>query len=305
MRKLSVSVILLLWLTASCYPWAIQPKNRATPNWAHPLARDLAMLIYPETLNGPEFYFAFYHDDSERFTKITPGTAWEAADMVAKAKIHTPRQVPDPDDGFTPGLNGPCYSDPGNNRVKPNTSFQWYHDSNVQGVGTVVLWSRTDAAGSAFVSLGDWDIAGPDYGFAMFRILSGTYRAAFYVDTGAAANAMDSDNYPDYRWVCLAGQYDGNQVRLYKDGGLAGTGATSGQIDPITPAITFAIGGRGGGTYEMPGYLGEVRIYTRVLSQEEMAQIAMMQYEEFKHDQPWLAAAAAGVSGQVIRIQGN
>lgn len=75
---------------------------------------------------------------------------------------------------------------------------------------------------------------------------------------------------PTGRWVHLAGTFDGQTMRLYVDGKLAGTMERLGPAKPNDHYLVI-------GSYEVKhpaffaGLVDEVRLYDRALSAEEVA----------------------------------
>ncbi|MFZ2655276.1 MAG: PKD domain-containing protein [Victivallales bacterium] len=74
------------------------------------------------------------------------------------------------------------------------------------------------------------------------------------------------------RWTHLAGTYDGQNIRLYVDGELVATEAQSGSI-PVSGG-PLRIGGNALLGEYFGGLMDEVRVYSRVLSAEEIADVA-------------------------------
>jgi hypothetical protein len=69
--------------------------------------------------------------------------------------------------------------------------------------------------------------------------------------------------------------YDGQEIRLYKDGFQVGAAAQQGGID-AAPAVSAALGNQpsGAGSFPFEGSIDDVRIYSRALGQEEVRALA-------------------------------
>ena len=79
---------------------------------------------------------------------------------------------------------------------------------------------------------------------------------------------------PFYRWSHVAGTFDGGTMRLYVDGDVVATR----QLPPTrikSGSLAFTIGGdkRRGGYFK--GIIGDVRVYDRVLTEKEIAALAL------------------------------
>ena len=76
------------------------------------------------------------------------------------------------------------------------------------------------------------------------------------------------------RWHHMAGVYDGSQIRLYLDGEIVATSSATGNLNPYPDGL-LRMGDNGGLTEPMDGKLDDIRIYSRVLSEAELADVML------------------------------
>jgi hypothetical protein len=107
-------------------------------------------------------------------------------------------------------------------------------------------------------------ISGSSFSF----VINGVYSMLFAV--GGSSPAVSPLFPTDYSWQYVSGTYDGNNVRLYLNGELASSVPYSGG-SLSTTAITLGNG--------FSGYLDEIRIYNRVLNQDEIKELMNMGVE--------------------------
>lgn len=80
------------------------------------------------------------------------------------------------------------------------------------------------------------------------------------------------------RWYHVAATYDGNDMRLYKDGQEVASTAKTGIVD-TDPGVAVAVGNQPSGAGSLPfdGMIDDVRLYRRALSSAEIAALIAMQ----------------------------
>ena len=88
---------------------------------------------------------------------------------------------------------------------------------------------------------------------------------------------MAGSEIPTNQWVHLAGTYDGNTIRLYRNGvQVAAKAAAGGMVNTCTDITT--IGGRNSqNQHWFPGAIDEVRIYSRVLTSAQIRDLYLYQ----------------------------
>ena len=99
--------------------------------------------------------------------------------------------------------------------------------------------------------------------------------AEFFVRTSGTDGAIDSDAFTTNEWQHVVGVYDeeNTEVRLYRNGILLGTGATTGTYDPSS-TNDIRIGARASGSsFAYDGLLDDVRMYDYALSQADIMQL--------------------------------
>lgn len=151
-----------------------------------------------------------------------------------------------------------------------------YFDRSWQGIVTTKI---TVAAWINTTTLGPSDSMIASLGYA-WRLRSGTGgSAAFQVmDTKPVSIASGTIPVNDGQWHHVAGAYDGTQYTVYIDGRVVTSAASAGTLQGGATAYYGAIGAhfkRSDGAPKMffKGLVDDVRIYDRVLSEEEMRQI--------------------------------
>lgn len=88
-------------------------------------------------------------------------------------------------------------------------------------------------------------------------------------DVAGTAGANYTENLPTDKYTYLCGTYDGSGLKLYVNGGLAGSLAKTGAVS--TGGIT-RISGYDNGAEPFLGKIDQVRIYNRALSEAEVRQ---------------------------------
>jgi hypothetical protein len=129
---------------------------------------------------------------------------------------------------------------------------------------TISAWVNTTQASSYGVILQ----GSSSFVFYMNRFTAGHYMAAFDANTSNNASYDESTtNVATGKWLFIAASNDGTTTRVYVNGNLEKSysenlAVSNGQL---------YIGGTNGGTNMFTGTVDEVRIYNRMLSDEEMA----------------------------------
>ncbi|MHC4462693.1 MAG: LamG-like jellyroll fold domain-containing protein [Planctomycetota bacterium] len=81
-----------------------------------------------------------------------------------------------------------------------------------------------------------------------------------------------SVNVNDGQWHHIAGVYDGTQKRLYMDGNLDASSSSTGNINNSSYNVNIGENAQATGRY-WDGLIDDVRVYNRVLTQEEIQQV--------------------------------
>src|SRR3989344_5317802 len=102
---------------------------------------------------------------------------------------------------------------------------------------------------------------------------NGKYYFGFRTGGGscAAKNVMSTGSAITNQWVHLAGVYDGSNLKLYINGVLNNSASASGM--PYNSGSAMYIGSDSGTRGTVNGKLDEIKIYNRVLSDTEIAQL--------------------------------
>jgi hypothetical protein len=151
-----------------------------------------------------------------------------------------------------------------------------YFDRSWQGIVTtemtVAAWINTSSLGSSdsiIVSLGyAWRLRNGTGGSAAFQVM----------DTKPVSIASGTIPVNDGLWHHVAGAYNGTQYTVYIDGRIVASVAAAGVLQGGATAYYGVIGAhykRSDGAPKMffKGMVDDVRIYDRVLSEEEMREI--------------------------------
>jgi PKD repeat protein len=86
---------------------------------------------------------------------------------------------------------------------------------------------------------------------------------------GASKTLSDQSKLPVNTWSHVAATYDGSTQKLYVNGELVGSRSQTGSIDVSTGKLR--IGGNSVWGYYFAGYIDEVRVYNRALTEAEIA----------------------------------
>ncbi|MGB9561886.1 MAG: LamG domain-containing protein, partial [bacterium] len=173
--------------------------------------------------------------------------------------------------GYTPSVY-PSYKSLRFDGVDDNVTIPDSPSLTFTGGITVAVWVRLD---SSCTTDGTFcRIVNRDGEFILRKAGDGTNGFAFLIYNGTSwANTVYSTHKPVADvWYHVAATYDGSSLRLYINGTLNNSVAKTGNIPDTTNAIS--LGSTTGGLDRLSGYLDEVRIYTRVLSAEEVATLA-------------------------------
>jgi endonuclease/exonuclease/phosphatase family metal-dependent hydrolase len=133
-------------------------------------------------------------------------------------------------------------------------------------VSAWVKYTATDTIGGEIATMGD------SYGL---RVTSnGDVKTYFYNGTTWPNVVSSSFNTKDGRWHHVVGMYTGAALRVYIDGGFQGDAVASGAIVyPTGRAFDIGKHGNGSGSYDFNGTIDQVRVYSRALSEIEIADL--------------------------------
>jgi hypothetical protein len=131
---------------------------------------------------------------------------------------------------------------------------------------TVAAWAKYNAYGGGGQAYSVIAVKGYPWTFLMenpdqkirFRVSAG----------GVDANAQDSAVHELNRWYYFVGTYDGENIRIYKDGVQVGFTPQTGALGVVD--TTAKIGTYQGTDYNFNGSIADVRIYNRALSAMEI-----------------------------------
>lgn len=107
------------------------------------------------------------------------------------------------------------------------------------------------------------------YGVSL-RLTAGKLTGGFNDSAGATFASTSTQTYADGQWHHAAVTYDGAAVRLYADGALVGTQATTATVFYGT-GDQAAIGRDGGATWRFVGGLDEVAVFNRAIAPSGIA----------------------------------
>ncbi|PIO04029.1 hypothetical protein COT48_02495, partial [Candidatus Woesearchaeota archaeon CG08_land_8_20_14_0_20_47_9] len=135
---------------------------------------------------------------------------------------------------------------------------------------TVLTWAKFSASQVNKPLVAKW---GADQAYLLLIDPGTANKVGFYIRVSEANKvAVSTATYNDNQWHQYAGVFDGQNVKLYVDGGQETvTGdATTGPID--SPATPLGIGAYNTGNNPFNGTIDEVAIYNRSLSADEIYQ---------------------------------
>lgn len=115
-------------------------------------------------------------------------------------------------------------------------------------------------------------VDGRDHNYAL-KFDDGTSTPQFYIfSNGSVAKLRaNSGDIPNQTWTHVAATYDGSELNIYVNGTNEGTKTASGAID--VSSGPSRIGDYIGGGYEFRGWIDDVRIYDRALSDTEVTKL--------------------------------
>lgn len=174
--------------------------------------------------------------------------------------------------GFDTGVNGNAAS-----FVAANTEYLSRASVSQSAEWTMAVWAKSGDANAGFVHIaGTWP---NENGGLLGTLLTGAptnFNAVLWGGTGAAFTNITS-NVPNGagNWHLLVGWFDGDKLHLQVDGGTIVDSASLGSI--WTGAGTLYVGSQFPGEHQSTnGQLDEVAIWSRVLSEEERAELYAM-----------------------------
>ena len=189
----------------------------------------------------------------------TSGTAW--TDLSGNANNGTL-------------VNSPTYSSTNGGILTFNGSTQY--GSTPLSLGgytayTVAAWIKTTTTGKEITST-----YGAGNVFELFILNDGKLSAYTYGPTFAYTYRASTSSVATGSWVHCAGVYQGSTATLntYVNGALA-NGTLAGATIPTSLAVsasTVVIGNVNSGSYFFNGSMGQISIYNRALSADEIAQ---------------------------------
>ena len=135
---------------------------------------------------------------------------------------------------------------------------------------TISAWVKPDNV------TGEHTIAGnPENSGFGIEIYNGKVRGYVYVGDGYLY--VEGIGIPQYVWSFVTVTYDGNTLKVYVDGKLAGEGTKEGSV--VQSNLDFLIGANPGLDPDQPvsmqfqGFIDEVRLYNRALSDDEIKDV--------------------------------
>ncbi len=143
---------------------------------------------------------------------------------------------------------------------------------------TITAWVRPDdvAVADGRILSKSSGVAESEHLWMLSTIAQGTsHKLRMRIKAGGSTATLHSTGPPPRvnEWTFVAAVYDGQEMRLYQNGTLAGTAPKSGPLT-TAPTIPAAIGNQPGGDRAFDGLMDEVRIYAAALSPKELQTVA-------------------------------
>ena len=136
---------------------------------------------------------------------------------------------------------------------------------------SIELWMNTTQAAGDYVSLVERGNATANGGFGLLLTTS-PYAINWNIFTSTGIKNLQSvaSGLNNGQWHYIVGTWDGSTLRVYIDGTLSNSGATTGTLGALALSPHFGV--RVGGTLSYTGSLDEVAFYTSALSATQIAQ---------------------------------
>ena len=144
---------------------------------------------------------------------------------------------------------------------------------------TLAAWFKADDFGTsdARIISKATGTATADHYWMLSTVSSGGIKLRFRLKTSGSTTTYtaSSGNLSSGTWTHAAAVWNGSQMLLYKDGASVGSTSKTGTLS-TNGSVDVAIGNQPGGAGSKPfdGYIDDVRIYNRALSQAEIATLA-------------------------------
>jgi hypothetical protein len=143
---------------------------------------------------------------------------------------------------------------------------------------TVAAWISLEQMNTDYATAISRQIA-DGYGQLYHLSITKTQNASLIISPNADAQTLvvGTAALPLQTWIHLAGTWDGNEARLYVNGSEVASKPVSGPFVAETNPVV--LGGNGNGAARMvtelvPGRLGDIMLYRRSLSADEIARLA-------------------------------
>ena len=150
-----------------------------------------------------------------------------------------------------------------------------HKDFNFTDNLTIALWANIENLPMDHVGIPGkgHDLAVGSFVFHPTKLNADEYEIRFYISMGAAwPMAKSSEPIPFLEWHHLAGTYDGSEIRVYVDGGLAGSLKQEGELN-LTEDAPFKFANDCCGGRQLVGWLDEIYIYDHVMAEDGIKNI--------------------------------
>ena len=138
---------------------------------------------------------------------------------------------------------------------------------------SIALWMKAEsfAVHDARLIAKSTGTAEQDHYWMVSTINSGGIKLRFRLKTDGETTTLiaDSGTLTTNQWTHVAATYDGNSMRIFKDGEAVGSVSKTGSID-TNDAVAINIGRNPDGYGAFDGIIDEVRVYNRVLDENEI-----------------------------------